>query len=99
MISLVGVGWAATISLPFAIMSERVDQAKMGLYMGIFNLSVVLPQLMSSLGIGKMVNESSNKSILFIICALALGVSAFLWALVREGRNSAGSAPTATAAH
>jgi hypothetical protein len=71
----------------------------MGLYMGIFNLSVVLPQLMSSLGIGKMINESSSKSILFIVCALALGVSALLWALVREGKNSAGSAPAASAAH
>jgi len=87
LISLVGVGWAATISLPFAIMSERVDQAKMGLYMGIFNLSVVLPQLMSSLGIGKVVNDSSDKSILFVICALALAVSALLWTLVRESKK------------
>ncbi len=87
LISLVGVGWAATISLPFAIMSERVDQTKMGLYMGIFNLSVVLPQLMSSMGMGKIVKDSADKSILFIICALALGMSAFLWILVRENRS------------
>ena len=87
LIALVGVGWAATISLPFAIMSERVDQTKMGLYMGIFNLSVVLPQLMSSLGMGKIISESDNKGILFIICGAALGLSALLWLFVRESKS------------
>ena len=80
-------------------MSERVDQAKMGLYMGIFNLSVVLPQLMSSMGIGKIVKESSNKSVLFIICALALGVSALLWAVVRESGKSIEAPQPPTGGH
>lgn len=88
LIAVVGIGWAATISLPFAIMSERVDQTKMGLYMGIFNLSVVLPQLMSSLGIGKFIKESSNDSVLFYICGLALAISAFLWMFVRESKSN-----------
>ena len=51
--AIIGVGWAATISLPFAIMSQQIDQSKMGLYMGLFNLSVVLPQLVASLGLEK----------------------------------------------
>ncbi len=92
---IVGIGWAATISLPFAIMSEKVDQAKMGLYMGIFNLSVVLPQLMSSLGMGKILKESSNTSLLFIICALALAVSGLLWFFVKESKGG-NSAPMAS---
>ena len=94
LISIVGVGWAATISLPFAIMSERVDQAKMGLYMGIFNLSVVLPQLMSSLGMGKIIKESANSGILFYICGIALGISAILWLFVRESKNESGELST-----
>lgn len=95
LIAVVGVGWAATISLPFAIMSERVDQTKMGLYMGIFNLSVVLPQLMSSLGMGKIIQNSDNDGILFIICGLALGISALLWLFVKENKASkAELAPT-----
>mgnify|MGYP002632106534 FL=1 len=89
LISVVGIGWAATISLPFAIMSERVDQTKMGLYMGIFNLSVVLPQLMSSLGVGKILNESENAGTLFYICAMALGVSGVLWLFVKDTNSKA----------
>lgn len=88
LISVVGIGWAATISLPFAIMSERVDQTKMGLYMGIFNLSVVLPQLMSSLGIGKLLGESDQNNLLFYICGTALAVSGILWLFVRESKKT-----------
>ena len=88
LISVVGIGWAATISLPFAIMSERVNKAKMGLSMGIFNLSVVLPQLMSSLGMGKIIKESSNNGILFYICGIALAISAVLWLFVKENKDT-----------
>ncbi len=87
-ICVVGIGWAATISLPFAIMSERVDQAKMGLYMGIFNLSVVLPQLMASLGVGKILSESTQGSTLFLICGAAMLASGLLWLLVKETAQS-----------
>ncbi|MCS6834049.1 MAG: MFS transporter, partial [Flammeovirgaceae bacterium] len=84
MMGIAGIGWAATVSLPFAIMSEKVDQRRMGFYMGIFNLSVVLPQLISSLLIGKIINEAEDKNIIFIICAVSLAISAVLWGLVKE---------------
>lgn len=81
---VLGIGWAATVSLPFAIMSQKVDQAKMGLYMGLFNLSVVLPQLVASLGIGQAIGAAENKNLVFILCAASLGISALGWALVKE---------------
>lgn len=84
MMGVLGIGWAATVSLPFAIMSSKVDQSKMGLYMGLFNLSVVLPQLVASLGVGELVSASPDKNIIFIICAASLALSAFSWMLVKE---------------
>jgi Na+/melibiose symporter-like transporter len=84
MMAVLGVGWAATVSLPFAIMSQKVDQAKMGLYMGLFNLSVVLPQLVASLGVGEAVGKAADKNLIFIICALTLAASAVSWFFVRE---------------
>jgi hypothetical protein len=39
LMALMGIGWAAIVSLPFSIMSQRVDQSRIGLYMGVFNLS------------------------------------------------------------
>lgn len=84
MMAVLGVGWAATVSLPFAIMSQKVDQSKMGLYMGLFNLSVVLPQLVASLGIGQVIGAATDKSIIFIICGVSLAISAVSWLLVKE---------------
>ncbi len=84
LMGVLGIGWASTISLPFAIMSQKVDQAKMGLYMGLFNLAVVLPQLVASFGVGQAVNEAPNKSLIFIISTFTLAVSAALWFFVKE---------------
>jgi MFS family permease len=91
MMAIAGIGWSATVSLPFAIMSEKVDQRRMGFYMGIFNLSVVLPQLIASLYIGKIINEASDKNIIFIICAISLAISAALWGFVKEVKASSTS--------
>jgi maltose/moltooligosaccharide transporter len=87
MMAVVGVGWAAVVSLPFAIMSEAVDQSKMGLYMGLFNLSVVIPQLVAS-SLGGFIDAQPNKNMIFIISAITLGASAILWLFVKENKSS-----------
>jgi len=78
------LGWAAVVSLPFAIMSEKVDKSRMGFFMGIFNLSVVLPQLISSLLLGSVIKHMMDKSIVFIISGISLALSAFLWIFVSD---------------
>ncbi|MCB9292148.1 MAG: MFS transporter [Lewinellaceae bacterium] len=90
LMAVLGIGWAATVSLPFAIMSQKVDQSRMGLYMGLFNLSVVLPQLVASLGVGEFMGRVENKSVLFVICAVTLGISALSWMLVKEEQTGEG---------
>jgi maltose/moltooligosaccharide transporter len=84
LMAFAGVGWAAVVSLPFAIMSENVEKGRMGFFMGIFNLSVVIPQLIVSLGFGIVIQNAADKNIIFIIAAGSLAVSAGLWVLVRE---------------
>jgi len=84
LMAVCGIGWAAIVSLPFAIMSEKVNEAKMGFFMGIFNLSVVIPQLIVSLVLGYFIQEAQNKNLIFIISGTALAISAFLWLFVKE---------------
>ena len=84
LMAVAGVGWAAIVSLPFAIMSEKVNKDRMGLFMGIFNLSVVLPQLLVSLGLGIFIQNAEDKNLIFIISAVTLAVSAALWFMVNE---------------
>ena len=89
LMALCGIGWAAIISLPFAIMSSQVEQSKMGLYMGLFNLSVVLPQLVASLGVGYAINQVEDKSLIFIISAISLGISFLAWTKVKDNSDEA----------
>jgi maltose/moltooligosaccharide transporter len=84
MMGILTFGWAAVVSLPFAIMSEKVDKARMGFFMGIFNLSVVLPQLVSSLLLGVYIKQAADKSIIFIISGISLAISAILWIFVTD---------------
>ncbi len=87
LMAIAGIGWASVVSLPFAIMSEKVDQTKMGLYMGIFNLSVVLPQLVASFKMGQIINATADKTIIFAICAACLFISGIFWFTVKESKK------------
>ena len=87
LMAVVGIGWAAVVSLPFAIMSETVNQTRMGLYMGLFNLSVVIPQLGAS-WLGGFINNQADKTVIFIISAVALAISTVLWLLVKEQKKA-----------
>ena len=84
LMAIVGVGWASIVSLPFAIFSQKIGKEEMGLYMGLFNLSVVLPQLVVSLGISLLVSRADDLRIIFAVSAVTLIISALAWTRVRE---------------
>jgi maltose/moltooligosaccharide transporter len=86
LMGVLGIGWAAMVSLPFAIVSQKVSEARMGLYMGLFNLSVVLPQLVVSLGVALMISRAPDKGIIFAVSAASLALSTIAWSFVREDR-------------
>ena len=54
LLSMVGVGfaWASILSLPYALLSDSLPAKKMGLYMGIFNFFIVIPQLVAASVLG-----------------------------------------------
>ncbi len=84
LMAIVGIGWASIVSLPFAIFSQKIGKEEMGLYMGLFNLSVVLPQLVVSLGISLLVSRADDLRIIFVVSAVALAISALSWTRVDE---------------
>lgn len=85
--ALAGVGWAAIVSLPFAIMSEKINKARMGLFMGIFNMSIVIPQLIVSLIIGQFIESAEDKNLIFEISGVSLFFSFILWRWVKEKKG------------
>ncbi|MEX0843968.1 MAG: MFS transporter [Balneolaceae bacterium] len=53
-VSMIGVGiaWASILAMPYAILAGSIPSQKMGLYMGIFNFFIVLPQLLAATVLG-----------------------------------------------
>lgn len=48
--ALVGIAWASILSMPYAMLSSSVNPKQMGVFMGIFNMFIVIPQIVAALG-------------------------------------------------
>ncbi len=53
----VGIAWASILSLPYALLSNNLPADKMGVYMGIFNFFIVIPQLVAASILGLLLRE------------------------------------------
>ncbi|KQZ69116.1 MFS transporter [Rhodanobacter sp. Root561] len=75
--SMVGVGfaWASILSLPYALLSDNLPAGKMGVYMGIFNFFIVIPQLLAASVLGLLLRLCFHNQ---PIWALALGGACLL---------------------
>jgi maltose/moltooligosaccharide transporter len=51
----VGIAWASILSLPYAMLAQAVPVRKMGIYMGIFNFFIVIPQILAASVLGILV--------------------------------------------
>ncbi|MDT7831574.1 MFS transporter [Flavobacteriaceae bacterium S356] len=48
--ALIGFAWGSILSMPYAMLSSSVDPKKMGVIMGIFNMFIVIPQIIAAVG-------------------------------------------------
>ena len=48
--ALIGLSWGSILSMPYAMLSSTINPEKMGMYMGLFNMFIVLPQLVAGAG-------------------------------------------------
>jgi maltose/moltooligosaccharide transporter len=51
----VGVAWASILAMPYAILSGALPAARMGVYMGIFNFFIVIPEIIASFAFGPVI--------------------------------------------
>jgi maltose/moltooligosaccharide transporter len=76
----VGIAWASILSMPFAILAGSISPFKMGVYMGIFNFFVVIPQIINALIGGPLVKYVYQDNAIFAI--VTSGVSFIIAALL-----------------
>ncbi len=75
----VGIAWSSILSMPYSMLSDCLPSDKIGVYMGIFNFFIVLPEIIASLGFGwVMENMLHNNRILAVQTGGALMIIAGL---------------------
>ena len=93
MLSMVGVGiaWASTLSMPYSMLSTALPTGKTGVYMGIFNFFIVLPEIIASLGFGWVMNNLLNNNRLAAVVAggAFMALAAILVLRVKQPEPSA----------
>ena len=82
LVSMVGVGiaWASILAMPYAILAGSIPARKMGVYMGIFNFFIVLPQIINAIIGGPIVNLFYGGNPIFAL--VTSGVSFLIAALL-----------------
>lgn len=87
-ISMAGIGfaWASILAMPYAILTRSLRQKKMGVYMGIFNFFIVLPQILAAtlLGIFTKSFFSGNAIFTIVLGGISMLVAAFLSMRLKE---------------
>ncbi|TDD76366.1 MFS transporter [Flavobacterium caseinilyticum] len=81
-LSMVGVGiaWASILSMPYAILAGSISPMKMGVYMGIFNFFIVIPQIINALIGGPLVKYLYNDNAIFAL--VTSGISFLIAAIL-----------------
>lgn len=86
----VGVAWASILSMPYAILSTALPAKRMGVYMGVFNFFIVIPEIVASLGFGPLIrvlfgNDNPNAPLYVVMLGgICLLTAAACVSLVRE---------------
>src|SRR6266436_7718815 len=96
-LSMVGVGiaWASILSMPYAILSGALPAARMGVYMGVFNFFIVMPEITQALTFGPLirgifgVNNPRSSLYVVLIGGLFMLLAALLVMRVRDVADTA----------
>ncbi|GIX19647.1 MAG: hypothetical protein KatS3mg120_1323 [Erythrobacter sp.] len=81
-----GIAWASIVSLPYAILAGCVPAEKMGIYMGVFNIFIVVPQLLAATVLGFLITNlfGGAPAYAFAISATSFVAAALATLLVKE---------------
>ncbi|MEA5509005.1 MFS transporter [Crocosphaera sp. UHCC 0190] len=84
-----GMAWSSTLAIPYALLSPTIPEKNMGLYMGLFNAFIVIPQIFAALGLGWIMHNflGSNRLLVVVLGGFSLMVAALLIHSVDEAES------------
>jgi len=87
---LVGFAWASILAMPYAILAGAIHPKKMGVYMGIFNFFIVIPQIINALIGGPLVKYVYGDHAIYalIMSGVSFIIAAYLALKVKDSKDS-----------
>ncbi len=84
-----GIAWAAILAMPYAILSASLPASKMGVYMGIFNATITIPQIIAGLFGGIILTQVFDKHAvyMFVVAGVAMVIGGFSVLFVSDKSN------------
>ena len=79
----IGIFWASVLAMPYAILASSLPQAKLGIYMGLFNIFVVIPQLLVATVMGSIMQALFPGEPIYTMAFAALALMMALVAMAR----------------
>jgi maltose/moltooligosaccharide transporter len=82
----VGVAWASILSMPYAMLSSALPANRMGVYMGIFNFFIVIPQILVAIVLSRVMEdfEGFNRLSAVVLGGICLLIAAVATLMVRN---------------
>jgi maltose/moltooligosaccharide transporter len=82
----VGLAWASTLTMPYAILAGALPPNKMGFYMGVFNFFIVIPQIVAAAILGFFVNHVFNNQSIYalVVGGVSMVIAGLMNFIVRE---------------
>jgi maltose/moltooligosaccharide transporter len=79
----IGIAWASILAMPYAILASSLPQRKLGIYMGLFNIFIVVPQLLVATVMGSIMKALFPNQPIWTMMAAALVMAIAALAMVR----------------
>jgi len=75
----IGIAWGSILAMPYAMLANSIPANRMGVYMGLFNMSITIPQIISGVSTGLILKYffADNP----VLCIVMAGVSMILGAV------------------
>ena len=90
---LIGCGWSAMLAWPFTILTNSLKSGNIGAYLGLFNCTICLPQIIAALAGGWILSllskpgELAPEYMMMLIAGVAIGVGALCVFIIKEPKN------------
>lgn len=82
----IGIAWGSILAMPYALLASSIPADKMGVFMGLFNMSITIPQIVSGIFLGLILKYlfNGNPMMCIVMAGISMAIAAISALFVKE---------------